>query len=173
MAAAWVTHAVRVAAAAAAAVVDWGVPGSGFIFCHALLSFIDLLVLPAMLIIAGLDMTPVQLDVAQQHCTAWQQQLGYASPNMRFLQGKIEELAAAGIAPGSIDLIISNCVINLSPDKAAVLSEAYQALADGGEVFFSGASVCAAGLPLFDTNSQLSHFSVRQQCTVYAAIHTC
>jgi SAM-dependent methyltransferase len=55
------------------------------------------------------------------------------------LQGKIEELAAAGIAPGSIDLIISNCVINLSPDKAAVLSEAYQALADGGEVFFSGA----------------------------------
>jgi SAM-dependent methyltransferase len=54
------------------------------------------------------------------------------------LQGKIEQLAAAGIAPGSVDLIISNCVINLSPDKGAVLREAYQALAEGGEVFFSG-----------------------------------
>ncbi|KAF6263798.1 S-adenosyl-L-methionine-dependent methyltransferase [Scenedesmus sp. NREL 46B-D3] len=87
--------------------------------------------------VTGLDMTPAQLEVAQRHSAAWQQQLGYAALNMRFLQGKIEELAAAGIAAGSMDLIISNCVINLSPDKAAVLGEAYQALADGGEVFFS------------------------------------
>jgi SAM-dependent methyltransferase len=47
-------------------------------------------------------------------------------------------LEAAGIAAGSVDVIISNCVINLSPDKPAVLREAYRALADGGEVFFSG-----------------------------------
>ncbi|WIA21587.1 hypothetical protein OEZ85_000776 [Tetradesmus obliquus] len=87
--------------------------------------------------VTGLDMTPAQLQVAQRHSEAWQQQLGYAAPNMRFLQGRIEELAAAGITPGSIDLIISNCVINLSADKAAVLREAYAALADGGEVFFS------------------------------------
>jgi len=55
-----------------------------------------------------------------------------------FAQGEIENLSAAGVAAGSVDLIISNCVINLSPDKAAVLKEAYQALAPGGEVYFSG-----------------------------------
>ncbi len=53
-------------------------------------------------------------------------------------QGTIEDLAAAGIAPSSVDLIISNCVVNLSPDKAAVLREALRVLAEGGEMFFSG-----------------------------------
>ncbi len=37
-----------------------------------------------------------------------------------------------------MDLVISNCVINLSPNKAAVLQEAYRVLAVGGEVYFSG-----------------------------------
>jgi ubiquinone/menaquinone biosynthesis C-methylase UbiE len=70
-------------------------------------------------------------------CTACRQ-------HNRFVKGAIEHLEAAGIAAGSVDVIISNCVINLSPDKPAVLREAYRALADGGEVFFSG--VLVAGL---------------------------
>jgi hypothetical protein len=45
-----------------------------------------LLLLLLLLVFAGLDMTPAQLDVAQRHSAAWQQQLGYAAPNMRFLQ---------------------------------------------------------------------------------------
>lgn len=43
----------------------------------------------------------------------------------------------AGIADASVDLIISNCVLNLSPDKPAVLREAYRVLANGGEFYFS------------------------------------
>lgn len=87
--------------------------------------------------VTGIDMTPEQLDVARRHADAWTAELGYAQPNMRFLQGSIEQLSAAGVAPGSVDIIISNCVINLSPDKPAVLREAYAALAEGGEVYFS------------------------------------
>ena len=63
--------------------------------------------------------------------------LGYKTSNMRFLNGHIEYLDQAGIADGSIDLIISNCVINLSPDKEQVLREAYRVLAAGGEMYFS------------------------------------
>lgn len=50
-----------------------------------------------------------------------------------------------------MDVIISNCVINLSPDKPAVLREAYRALADGGEVYFSGGCcvVCLMQLVLY------------------------
>ena len=61
-----------------------------------------------------------------------------ALPCIRFVKGSIEQLSAAGIAPGSVDLVISNCVVNLCPDKPAVLAEAYKALADGGEFYFSG-----------------------------------
>jgi SAM-dependent methyltransferase len=46
---------------------------------------------------------------------------------------------------GSVDVIISNCVINLSPDKPAVLREAYRALAEGGEVYFSGRGRVSGG----------------------------
>lgn len=63
--------------------------------------------------------------------------LGYKKSNMRFLTGHIEYLDQAGIADGSVDLIISNCVINLSPDKEQVLREAYRVLAAGGEMYFS------------------------------------
>jgi ubiquinone/menaquinone biosynthesis C-methylase UbiE len=87
--------------------------------------------------VTGIDMTDAQLAFANKHSTAWQQHLGYTQPNMRFVKGNIEQLEAAGIAAGSVDVIISNCVINLSPDKPSVLREAYRALADGGEVYFS------------------------------------
>ena len=56
---------------------------------------------------------------------------------MKFVKGTIEDLQAAGVEDASQDLIISNCVVNLSPDKPAVLSEAYRALSDGGEFYFS------------------------------------
>ncbi|PSC70020.1 Arsenite methyltransferase [Micractinium conductrix] len=88
--------------------------------------------------VTGIDMTLAQLEVARKHADEYcTKTLGYASPNMRFVEGTIEDLAAAGIADASVDLIISNCVINLSPDKAAVLREAYRVLAPGGEMYFS------------------------------------
>ena len=63
--------------------------------------------------------------------------LGYSKPNMVFVEGHIEDLGAAGVSEGSIDLIISNCVINLCPNKDRVFREAYRALAPGGEMYFS------------------------------------
>jgi arsenite methyltransferase len=88
--------------------------------------------------VTGVDMTLAQLDVARRHVDTYcKDTLGYKNPNMKFVEGRIEDLGAAGIKDASIDLIISNCVVNLSADKAAVLSEAYRVLAPGGEMFFS------------------------------------
>jgi hypothetical protein len=55
--------------------------------------------------------------------------LGY--DNMEFLQGMIEFIGEAGVKDGSVDLVISNCVVNLSPDKEAVLKGCFQALRQG------------------------------------------
>ena len=88
--------------------------------------------------VTGVDMTDAQLDVAKSHVEEYTANvLKYDAPNMRFVKGQIEYLDEAGIEDGAVDLIISNCVINLSPDKARVLSEAYRVLADGGEFYFS------------------------------------
>jgi arsenite methyltransferase len=54
-----------------------------------------------------------------------------------FTQGFIEDLKGAGIEDDSLDVIISNCVVNLSPRKDLVLAEAYRALKPGGELYFS------------------------------------
>ena len=56
---------------------------------------------------------------------------------MQFVKGHIELLDEAGIKDGSMDIVISNCVINLSPHKARILQEAYRVLAPGGEMYFS------------------------------------
>eukprot|EP00899_Mesostigma_viride_P027361 jgi/Mesvir1/780/Mv17379-RA.1 len=87
--------------------------------------------------VTGVDMTDEQLEVARKHVGAYTKLLGYAQPNLSFVKGQIEDLRAAGIADASVDLVISNCVVNLSPDKPAVLREAYRVLADGGEFYFS------------------------------------
>ncbi len=57
--------------------------------------------------------------------------------NVEFRKGYIEDLASAGIEDASVDLVISNCVINLSPDKRSVFSEIWRVLKDGGVLFFS------------------------------------
>ena len=88
--------------------------------------------------VTGVDMTKEQLDVARRHVDAYTKDvLQYPATNMTFVEGHIEDLKSAGIADESIDLIISNCVVNLSNDKRAVLAEAYRVLAPGGEMFFS------------------------------------
>ncbi|KAJ2403008.1 hypothetical protein GGI23_000290 [Coemansia sp. RSA 2559] len=86
--------------------------------------------------VTGVDMTDKQLEVARANVSKFADALGYA-PKLRFLTGYIENLEAAGVAPESIDLCISNCVINLSPDKPAVLRGVYGSLRDGGELYFS------------------------------------
>jgi len=85
--------------------------------------------------VVGVDMTPEQLAVANAHLGYHAEQFGFA--NVEFRQGYIENLDALGLSDASFDVIVSNCVINLSPDKDSVLREAYRLLKKGGELYFS------------------------------------
>lgn len=87
--------------------------------------------------VIGLDMTDEQIEEARKHRDAQMHRFGYGDPNVSFVQGYMEDLAAAGIADNSVDVVISNCVINLSPDKAQVLREIFRVLKPGGELYFS------------------------------------
>ncbi len=75
--------------------------------------------------VIGLDMTPDMLALAERN----KARLGEAAANVRFVRGEIE---AIPLPDGEVDVIISNCVINLSADKDAVFREAYRVLRPGG-----------------------------------------
>lgn len=85
--------------------------------------------------VIGIDMTDEQLAVAHAHRDYHAQAFGYA--NVRFLQGYIERLDEFDLEAGSFDVIVSNCVVNLSPDKDAVLRGVHRLLKPGGEFYFS------------------------------------
>lgn len=88
--------------------------------------------------VTGVDMTDEQLEVARKHVDAYTMDtLGYAKANLEFKKGYIEFLDKAGIKDSSMDMVISNCVINLSPDKPRVIEGVYNALREGGELYFS------------------------------------
>ncbi len=87
--------------------------------------------------VIGLDMTEEQLAVAQRNLDSQMQRFGYPKPNVEFRLGFIENLEAAGIESNSVDVVISNCVINLSPNKHAVFAEIFRVLKSGGELFFA------------------------------------
>jgi SAM-dependent methyltransferase len=80
-------------------------------------------------------MTPEQLAVARRHQEHHAEQFGFA--NVQFLEGRIEQLEQLPLEPGSFDLVISNCVVNLSTDKLAVLNGVRRLLKRGGEFFFA------------------------------------
>ena len=87
--------------------------------------------------VIGVDMTDEQLEVARRHVEPQMKRFGYTVPNVEFRKGYIEDLAGAGLKDNSVDVVISNCVINLSPDKNRVLSEIMRVLKPGGELYFS------------------------------------
>jgi arsenite methyltransferase len=105
----------------------------------------------------GLDMTEEMLDLARANaCQA-------GAENVEFLRGQIE---AIPLPDRSVDVIISNCVINLSTDRAAVFAESYRVLRPGGRLGISdilaadhltpaqrrergAAAGCIAGAPSF------------------------
>lgn len=78
--------------------------------------------------VIGVDMTPEMLDRARAN----KEKLG--AENVEFRLGEIEHLP---LADNSVDVIISNCVINLSTDKAQVFKEIYRALKPGGKMAVS------------------------------------
>jgi len=87
--------------------------------------------------VTGIDMTDEQIEVGKRHLEPQMERFGYDTPNVQFKQGYIEDLKAFGIEDNSIDVVMSNCVINLSSDKKKVFSEIFRVLKPGGELFFS------------------------------------
>lgn len=87
--------------------------------------------------VVGVDMTDEQLDVANRHIDYHMEKFGYERPNIEFKKGLIEKLEELKLEDNSFDIVISNCVINLCPDKEAALREIYRVLKPGGEFYFS------------------------------------
>ena len=85
--------------------------------------------------VIGVDMTEAQLAVAKATRDWHMEKFGYAQANVEFQLGLIENLKT--IADNSIDLVVSNCVINLAADKHAVFKEIFRVLKPGGELYFS------------------------------------
>jgi arsenite methyltransferase len=76
----------------------------------------------------GVDMTDEMLELANANATR------AGATNVRFLKGTIEDVP---LPAGSVDVVISNCVINLSVDKPMVIGEMFRVLAPGGRIGIS------------------------------------
>ena len=96
--------------------------------------------------VIGVDFTEEQLEVARRNLTPQMEKFGFETPNVEFHQGPLENLGALGIEDDSVDVVISNCVLNLCPDKAAVMAEIFRVLKPGGELYFSDV-FCSRRLP--------------------------
>jgi len=70
--------------------------------------------------VVGVDMTEEQLECANSHKEFHAKSFGYAASNVEFKKGYIEKLDELDLADASFDIVISNCVVNLSPDKEKV-----------------------------------------------------
>ena len=117
--------------------------------------------------VIGVDMTPEMLAKARKNIAAYREATGL--DNVEYRLGEIEHLP---MADSSVDVVLSNCVINLSPDKAQVWREIFRVLKPGGKVAVSDLALfkplpnniremaaalvgCVAGAMLVETSAAL------------------
>ena len=84
--------------------------------------------------VIGIDITDAMLDIARRNAPLVTANLGYASLNVEFRKGLADALP---VQDNTIDLIISNCVINLAPDKRRVFAEMFRVTKPGGRFTIS------------------------------------
>ena len=84
--------------------------------------------------VIGIDMTDEMLDLARTHAPTVAKNLGHPASNVDFRKGFAD---AMPVEDNQVDLIISNCVINLAPDKKKVFQEMFRVLQPGGRFTIS------------------------------------
>jgi SAM-dependent methyltransferase len=84
--------------------------------------------------VIGLDMTDAMLEIARRNAPLVARNLGHTTSNVEFRKGMAE---AMPVDDNGVDVVVSNCVINLAPDKRKVFQEMYRVLRPGGRFTIS------------------------------------
>lgn len=87
--------------------------------------------------VVGVDLTDNQLEVARRHAPALTEEFGLPDGAIRFEKAALEDLGSIGLEDNSVDVVTSNCVLNLCPDKPKAIAEIVRVLKPGGELYFS------------------------------------